>query len=176
MDFNKEKVKDYPAYQVDTNGVVYGQNGNPLKPTICRSGYALVAFSVHGKVTWHAVHRIVAAQFLTKERDEQDQVNHIDGVKTNNHVGNLEWVTGTENARHAINVLGKGTGANNGAARSVMKCDLKTGTVLSVYGSLMDAAREVGPTNTRSGEKSIYKALNGWLKTYKGFVWKYVPE
>lgn len=50
------------------------------------------------------VHRLIAKAFL----GESDlQINHKDGNKTNNALENLEFVTGIENVRHAIEVLGK---------------------------------------------------------------------
>jgi len=47
------------------------------------------------------VHTLVAETFLGK-RPEGMQVNHKDGIKTNNHVSNLEYVSRLENVRHAI--------------------------------------------------------------------------
>lgn len=47
------------------------------------------------------VHRLVAIHFIPNP-DNLPEVNHIDGNKENNHVSNLEWVSTSDNQKHAI--------------------------------------------------------------------------
>lgn len=47
------------------------------------------------------VHRLVAQEFI-ENRLERKEVNHKDGIKTNNNASNLEWMSRSENQRHAF--------------------------------------------------------------------------
>ena len=94
-------------YSVSDAGVVIGKRGNPLKPMF-RNGYARV--EIFGKCI--PIHRLVAKAFIPT-REGFNEVNHIDGDKTNNHVSNLEWSNRSENLKHAtrtglITNMGKG--------------------------------------------------------------------
>ena len=61
------------------------------------AGYRRV--NIHGKDKY--VHRFVAECFIPNPNG-YPVINHIDGVKTNNHVSNLEWCTLADNVRHAV--------------------------------------------------------------------------
>ena len=56
----------------------------------------------HAKNKMFTVHRLVALHFVPGRTNERDVVNHKDGNKNNNHVSNLEWVTYSENNKHAF--------------------------------------------------------------------------
>ena len=63
--------------------------------------YLYVSISVNNKSYRRRVHRLVAETFIPNPNN-YNVVNHINGIKTDNRVKNLEWVTNKENIRHAI--------------------------------------------------------------------------
>ena len=75
--------------------------GKILKFQIDKRGYCRVSLHKNNEKTTAKVHRIVAETFIPNP-DNKPQVNHIDGVKTNNSVSNLEWMTNKENIIHSI--------------------------------------------------------------------------
>lgn len=68
-----------------------------------RSNYLYVQLWKHNKVHRMSVHRMVALTFIPNPLSKSE-VNHIDGNKINNLVDNLEWVTSSENKRHAFKI------------------------------------------------------------------------
>lgn len=75
-------------------------SGHILSQKISR-GYFSVHLSVHQKKKSPAVHRLVAAAFIGK-CPEGHCVNHKSGIKTDNRLENLEYVTPSENNYHAV--------------------------------------------------------------------------
>jgi len=71
-----------------------------FKGSINTKGYPTVCIYVNGEFKTTRIHRLVAKSFIPNP-ENKPEVNHIDGVKTNNNVFNLEWVTGSENVLHA---------------------------------------------------------------------------
>jgi hypothetical protein len=74
--------------------------GKLLKPFFCGK-YLSIRFRMGGLNYY--IHRLVAEHFLSG--DTSLQVNHKDGIKTNNFLENLEFVTASENCWHSTYVL-----------------------------------------------------------------------
>lgn len=90
-------------YTIDTYGNIYDiKEKKYRKPKPNSKGYLKVSFYVNGKDKKFFVHRLVLMTFNPVDGMENLQVNHIDGNKQNNYVGNLEWCTNAENQRHAF--------------------------------------------------------------------------
>lgn len=122
-------IKGYEGwYQVSNNGQIKSLDreiihkdgrkrtfkGTVLKPRFTE-GYPTVNLSKNKKAETYQVHRIVASHFLEKP-SYAECVNHIDGIKTNNDVSNLEWVTYARNNQHA-----RETGLNNSKGETLAK-------------------------------------------------------
>lgn len=74
-------------------------------------GYARVSLWKDGKGKHFFVHRLVAIAFIPNTHNKP-HINHIDGVKTNNNVENLEWCTPMENVHHSIETGLHGTNSH----------------------------------------------------------------
>lgn len=119
----KKEVNGYKNYFVDEQGNVYGKDGNVLKK-VNRAGYHGVSLCKKGCKTKNAfVHRLIAEAFLPNPENKK-QVNHKNGIKTDNRVDNLEWVNPSENQIHRIYVLKKGLDGENNPRSKLKKNDV----------------------------------------------------
>lgn len=177
MQYKKESIPCWEEYQVDTNGIVYGKNGKPLRPSTNRHGYKMVTFIKDGYRKTFSVHKLVALQFLGIPESYEYQVNHKDGKKDNNNVDNLEWTTSLENRRHAIDILGYDfRGEKNVQAKRIVGKD-RNNNIIYDFPSLADAGRffcNGDESKYRFRETSIIKQMIGIRKTYKGCTWEYI--
>ena len=95
----------YTRYEVSNQGRVRNaRTGRVLRPRKRRDGYLDVMLFYKGQAKCCLVHKLVATAFVEGWR-EGLEVNHKNGVKTDNRAENLEWVTSSENKQHARDVL-----------------------------------------------------------------------
>lgn len=124
------------------------------------SGYASV--SIRNKT--YLVHRLVAMAWIPNP-EGKPQVNHIDGVRNNNSVENLEWVTNLENREHA--------------SKNLDRVNLK-GSQISTAKLDENKVREIKKliTEKSTTQKDIAKKFGvaestiSWIK--KGGTWSHV--
>ena len=144
-----------------------------LKATINSSGYFKVELHKKGKTKVLYVHRLIASAFIPNP-ENKPQVNHKNGDKLCNSIDNLEWVTRSENQKHAIKnglrspspMLGR-FGKLNHNSKSILQCDV-SGNIIRKWDSIAEASRYYGCNCS-----SISNVLNGNRKTCKGYIWKY---
>jgi predicted XRE-type DNA-binding protein len=99
-------VFGWPGYRVSTLGRLFGKHGRQHAGYYDKDGYHCVLVKDHGKRAGLKVHRLVAGAFIGPI-PEGMQVNHINGVKDDNRVENLEIVTPSANTKHGFDVLGR---------------------------------------------------------------------
>jgi hypothetical protein len=89
-------------YEVSDTGEVRNiKTGRVMKQSTDTKGYPQLELHAGGIGRTTKVHKLVAWAFLGEPPFDKAQVNHIDGNKKNNSVGNLEWVTCRQNIRHS---------------------------------------------------------------------------
>lgn len=108
---------NYKTYHVTKDGEVYNRHGKRMKGTDNGKGYLIVGITDSGVRTTKAIHRLVAEVYLPNPNGLTD-VHHIDNDRTNNTVGNLQWVTHGENIKHSFDSCNRSaTGESNAHAK-----------------------------------------------------------
>lgn len=111
-------------YNILENGsVVNIKTGKTLSPVIKPTGYAEVRLSDNGKTRSYSHHRVVYESF-NGPIPVGMQVNHINGIKTDNKISNLELVTPSENQVRRVN-LRRGEAVNTAKLKIKDIIDIK---------------------------------------------------
>lgn len=154
-------------YLINERGDVYSLfSKRLLKPKIDKYGYLVIALSKNGKTRYFGVHRLVAITFIPNI-ENKPCVNHINEVKTDNRVCNLEWVTVKENDNHGTR---NARMARSKKKKSVIQMDLSK-NIIAIHDGIKDAQR-----NTGVNRNSIRDVCRGNRLTAGGFAWAYKED
>lgn len=97
---NMKKINGYDNYYASNDGHIYNiKTGRQLRPCTSQCGYHYVTLSKKGICRTYTVHRLVWTAF-NGDIPKDMEINHIDDVKTNNNLANLEIVTHKYNCNY----------------------------------------------------------------------------
>lgn len=189
----KEQWKDIPDYenyyQVSSlgrirsldrvitrkNKVAQTLKGQIKSNVINDNGYLTINLYKEGFAKCFKIHRLIALAFI-KNPSGYSCVNHVDGIKTNNSISNLEWCSHAQNNKHAYDsgLRSAPKTAQAGACHGNYKSDIKateinTGKVIILKGS-------ADMENKGFSNQRVYKCANGQGKTHKGYTFERVSH
>lgn len=155
-------LEQYEGYTITDKGEIISYKGEEpknLKLQENNKGYLFIRLRYHSP----KIHRLVAKSFIPNP-ENKEQVNHKNGIKSDNRVDNLEWVTNQQNREHAINA-----GLKNEIEYNIAQYDLED-NLLNVFYTAQDALDFLNISNKRSG--NIGRCIKGERKTAYGYIWK----
>lgn len=91
------------VYEISDSGLLrHSVTGKIKKSHNRKDGYLYYQIYINGKKKNITAHRLVADAYIDGKTNLRNEVNHINGDKTDNHVKNLEWVSRKENMEHGF--------------------------------------------------------------------------
>lgn len=170
-------IPEFPEYKINDKGEVFSlykyktnivtDEWRPVKHVLDKGvGYYLVTMvnATTKKRSNKFIHRLLGQAFIPNPENKA-HINHIDGIKTNNSLDNLEWNTPKENSRHAVD---NGLTTYEYCEKAITQHDKDTLEFIAEFKSLQYAE-----TCTGVARQNISKVLKGKRPRAGGFVWRY---
>lgn len=158
-------------YQISSFGRVKNSKGLIMAQKPSKDGYVRIQLFKDKKYKAEYVHILVGRAFIPNPQNKPE-INHIDADKSNNHVGNLEWVTRRENHFHAVSMGLKPVRPNIGKfgsacsqAKPILQYDLN-GNFVKKWEAYIEAAKGTG-----AKASAISSCARGKGRTAGGYIW-----
>ena len=152
------------TFNVTIEGEIYSKlTKKKMAYQIDKDGYKRFRFWIKRKPFKIFIHRLVALLYI-ENPNCYPVVNHIDGIKQNNHANNLEWCTVKHNTLHAQNL---GLRTHKHLCKKIKQIDINTGQTIKVYNSIVEASKD-----TNISRQTIGKVCLGKGKSAGGFKWE----
>lgn len=159
--------KESKNHEVSNHGRVRNKHNKRIARSNGQSSYSRVRLATGSGTYQFRNHRLVAAAFLRPTDKNQIFVNHINGIRKDNHVWNLEYATPSQNSRHA-----HATGLVKRTGREILQINKTTGELINEFKSIVEAVRK----NPRFTRDTLYNALNGRQKYGYNYLWRYKED
>ena len=134
-----------------------------LSPQNNGSGYFKVELWKNKRGRKLYIHRLVATAFLPNP-NLKTEINHKDSNPANNHVSNLEWVSSSENTKHAVYKHALNAWGN--PAKPIEAISIDGGEVIK-FATISEAERTIG-------SRHITDVLKGKRNQCKGYTFRYL--
>lgn len=170
-----KQINNFPDYYISKDGEVLSLKVGRkiIKQHISTPCYPVVRImNKLGLQKSISIHRTLALTFMSNPFNKPE-VCHLNGNKLDYSLKNLKWVTMSENQKHSfaigLNVSPqKGKfGSDHNRARKVKQLDIKTGKLIKIWDSIIEARRFYGITN-------IGMCCRGLIKSSGKFNWEYL--
>lgn len=159
---NEGRVRSLDRKVRYSNGKLANHDGRILENELTDNGYLRVTLSKNNSQRRFLVHRLVGKHFIAN-LENKPEINHINGITTDNKINNLEWCTKSENAIHAYK-----TGLMN------QKGELNNGSKMT-WNTVREARSMYAKGDAQKviGERfNVSRSLIGLIVTNK--IWKEV--
>ena len=155
-------IKWFESYKISNKGRLMNNNGLIIKPTL-KDGYCLASLHNKNHNKHMFIHQLVGLMFI-QNPNNFPMINHINGIKNDNRVENLEWINNSGNIKHAYE-----TGLFVPHMRKIVQLTTDN-KLVKIYESMTETQKEGYVIS------AICRVCKGKKPQYKGYLWKYYED